>query len=301
MAANESAIGQNLVRSLSGNVIRGIIAFRDPDGLIDENGKVKDVQKDNGDFKGIAEINKKLLEAAEKIMKKDKATMNFKEVADIITGNTTQGQKYVPIPVQYNPSSIRLYTSVGKQYGRSGTGMETEQTTFDAPPSTTLSCELFFDDTNIQDAFMLDSNPVTNMSTGNIYSAIKSAAKSKYSVQAQIDIFLALFALPQAKQVIFFYGNMSFRGEIVGAEARYTMFNKKGYPIRGTVALEIRQGSKDPSKDEEKKDKNANLGGYNEEAAYWNRAFDRCFGKAGENNDSGGRSNGGNALINLKL
>ncbi len=293
----ENAAEQNLGRSLSGNVIRGIIAFRDPEGLI-KDGKVTPDKPDE-DFKGIAKINEKLLEAAEKIMKKGSATMSFDEVAKIVEADTgVEGQKYFPIPVQYNPSSIRLYTSVGKQYGRSGTGMDTEQTTFDAPPSTTLSCELLFDDTNIQDAFMLDSNPVTNLSFGNVYSAIKSASKGKYSVKAQIDIFLALFALPQAKQVIFFYGNMSFRGEIVGADARYTMFNKKGNPIRGTIALEIRQGSKDSSKPQQGKQ---NFGGYNEAAAYWNRAFDRCFGEAGVNSEAGGRSNGGNALINLKL
>ena len=32
------------------------------------------------------------------------------------------------------------------------------------------------------------------------------------------------------------------RGEMTEVTTKYTMFNKKGYPIRGTVTIQIRQG-----------------------------------------------------------
>ena len=277
------SMGQNLGRSLTGNIVKAVICVRDPKKVKarESDGQVA-ITAAKEDMKA---LDKKLLEETKKRLKNKSAVMTLDDLE-----KQTKNSGFIPIEVQYNPGSIRLSSSAGLQYDRSGEGAQTQAQAHETVPSTTLSCELLFDDTNIQDAFMLENNPVTNLSTGNVYSAIKSGVHGKYSVQSKVEGFISLFAVPQAKEVIFFWANMCFRGEMTGAEVRYTMFNKKGYPIRASVNISIRQGSRD----EFKVDKE-----------YWNWAFDRAFGEAGINNETSGKSTLDNVmsnnLLNLKL
>ena len=277
------SMGQNLGRSLTGNIVKAVICVRDPAKVKE---KEKDSQEDIKDAKAkMVDLDKKLLEETKKKLNAKSAVMTYDDLK-----KQTDKSGFIPIEVQYNPGSIRLSSSAGLQYDRSGEGAQTQAQAHETVPSTTLSCELLFDDTNVQDAFMLENNPVTNLSTGNVYNAVKSGVHGKYSVQSKVEGFISLFAVPQAKEVIFFWANMCFRGEMTGAEVRYTMFNKKGYPIRASVNISIRQGSRD----EFKVDKE-----------YWNWAFDRAFGKAGVNSETAGKSTLDNVmsnnLLNLKL
>jgi len=295
------AMGQNLGRSLTGNVMKAVLCVRDPKKLA-TNIKAKN-EKDYADeikdyvtaaVTDISNMDVEILTETKKRLNKKGAVMTLDELKD-----KTSGKGYLPIEVQYNPTSLRLSSSAGLQYDRSGEGAQTQAQIHTTVASSTLSCELLFDDTNIQDAFMLENNPVTNMSTGNVYSAVKSAIKGNFSVRDKVEGLVALFAVPEAKQVIFFWGNMCFRGEMTGAEARYTMFNKKGNPIRATVNISIRQGSKEE---------------YKADKQYWNWAFDRAFGVLDEtgmagvpgvNNEVNGQSTASsflnNNLLNLRL
>ncbi len=297
------SMGQNLGRSLTGNAVKAILCVRDPKKLaaVEASGKK---EKNEEDIKAAAldavnDINAMdtdILKETKKRLNKKSSVMNFKEFSET---SHAKDKGFLPIEVQYNPSSLRLSSTAGLQYDRSCEGSQTQAQIHVTVPSTTLSCELLFDDTNIQDAFMLENNPITNMSTGNVYSAIKSAVKGSFSVRDKVEGLVALFAVPEAKQVIFFWGNMSFRGEMTGAEARYTMFNKKGNPIRASVNISIRQGSKLE---------------YKVDKEYWNWAFDRAFGVLdasgengvlGVNNETSGQSKASkimnNNLLNLKL
>ncbi len=295
------AIKQNLTRSLTGNIVKAVLCVRDPSKIDDD----EDAQKAKGDAAALNEsLLKDIQKRLDKAGKKKGAAAAVGGVANAVTGSNSSTSQtyddikdkvkdkgYIPIEVQYNPTTLRLSTTAGFQLERDSSSTTAQISSFDAVPSTILYCDLMFNDTNIQDAFMLENNPVTNLSTGNVYSAIKSAAKGKYSVQDQMEGLVSLFAVPQAKEVIFFWGNMSFRGEMVDATANYTMFNKKGYPIRGVVSIQIRQGAK--------------IQEYSAEHKYWNWAFDRCFGKKGINDEKGGQSTfekvTNNNLLNLRL
>ena len=161
------------------------------------------------------------------------------------------------------------------------------------PASTELSFELLFDDVNIMDSFMLSDNPLTNMSTGNLLQSGKSLYNNikgeGYSVQEQMEVMLALLTIQSARQVIFFWGSMSFRGEVTAVSSTFTMFNKKGNPVRGKVGVTIRQGHSGNSAEAKFK--------YDE--TYWNNAFDRVF--TDEIQQPSTLDNLSNNLLNLKL
>ena len=145
--------------------------------------------------------------------------------------------------VQYNPNSIRL-ESLG---GRVNT-MQNEDSTVDRrlnvytyDARSTLGFELVFDDMDQMNCFMLD-NPLNVSSLGKkAVKEVVNAVKGKkiYSVRSQMDALVGMLARPQTQQVVFFWSNMSFHGIVTRVDAQYTMFSKKGNPVRGTVRLQI--------------------------------------------------------------
>lgn len=258
---------QNLGRSLTGNAVKAVLCVRAPKVVEKENDpekkdSLKELEKA---IKDVNTINDKLMEMAEESLKGRKASSTYSDIKDIVEGND-----YIALEVQFNPSTLRLTTSAGMQtkYGEDAADLTVQSVP--APAATDLSFELLFDDVNSQDAFMLADNAITNTSTGNVYQAIKSAAKSKFSVQRQMEGLLALLSLDSARNVIFFWADMSFRGEVTAISNTYTMFNKKGYPVRGKVGMTIRQG--DGSEDADEREQ---IRKYDE--SYWNKAFDRLF------------------------
>ncbi|MCR5486519.1 MAG: hypothetical protein K6F35_03195 [Lachnospiraceae bacterium] len=295
-AIGDSKAFQNLTSSATGNIVKAVLCIRAVSQLGDvraagvkeseellEDGSTKKKLELSDDLNSAIDSVKKL---DEQLMKKAEASLKGKAVAtwsDI--KDMAKDQGYIALEVQYNPTTLRLSTVAGRQLNYSGDPSNPQVQQVKMPASTTLSFELLFDDTNVQDAFMLEGNPITSMSTGNVLSAAQSAVQGKFSVQRQMEGLLAMLTIPQAKHVVFFWGDMSFRGEVTEVTTNYTMFNKKGYPIRGTLGMSIRQGEGPLFKYEN---------------TYWNNAFDRCFDE--ENGGSSILSQAtNNSLVNLKL
>ena len=164
---------------------------------------------------------------------------------------------------------------------------------YTAPASTTLSCELLFDNVNNMDAFMVGDNPITGMTASNIKNAAMSAFKGEYSVQRQMEGLISLLSVPSARHVIFYWGAMCFRGEVTEVTTKYTMFNKKGYPIRGTAGIQIRQGDGSPGARE------PDLA-YRYDDSYWDDSFKKTFTDEGKG-QSAWKAATNNSLLNLKL
>ena len=83
---------------------------------------------------------------------------------------------------------------------------------------------------------------------------------------------------------------MIFRGELKSVDANFTMFNKKGNPIRAVVNITIQQDF-DSAKDEK--------------GGYWDMAFTKAFGKADQNMITGEKSLGdkimNNSVLNINI
>lgn len=224
------------------------------------------------------------------------------------TLNIMRNDDYMKLEVQYNPASIHMETVAGVQQSFSGGNMGTQANNqvvqVKQPVSTTMNFQLIFDDVNVYDAFMMQN---LNLSVGNAVSAVADLTKkikagdkmAAYSVQAQIDGLVSLLVRMETRVVMFCWADMSFQGELTGVEAKYTMFNKDGEPIRGVVGLTIRQGDKDTTT-------NSAENGFSEDVTtYWNNAFDNLFGGAKLNLKSGGSSTLSkitqNNLLNLNI
>ncbi len=279
---------QNLGRSITGNAVKAVLCIRSPKIVKQENDpEKKDSAKElEQAITDVNAINTDLLEMAQKSLDGGAAS-TYDDVKGV-----AEKHNYIALEVQYNPSSLRLSTSAGMQtkYGDDAADLTVQSVP--APAATDLSFELLFDDVSSQDAFMLEGNAITNASFGNAYQAIKSAKVGKYSVQRQMDGLLAMLSLDSARNVIFFWSDMSFRGEVTAVSVTYTMFNKYGYPVRGKVGMTIRQG--DGSEDADSREE---IRHYDE--SYWNKAIDRIFKDEIPKASTNDMLN--NNLINLKV
>lgn len=277
-------IAQNMLNSATGNVVKAVLCIKTlpKDEAVSYEKKISDAETKAID--DVVKLNAALIERAKKTLEKGAASAGFDDIKSEAKNNS-----YVALEVQYNPESIRLETSAGRQLNYNGGGMGTQVQQVLMPAATNLSFELLFDDVNVQDSFMLEGNPITGMSTGNVMKGIQSAVVGQnFTVQRQMEGLLALLTVPQAKHVIFFWGAMCFRGEVTEVSTSYTMFNKKGRPVRGKLGMSIRQGS--------------NVGdeaAYRYDNTYWDEAIDRSFSK--DMKKGFGLSDLSNNLLNLKL
>ncbi len=287
---------QNLLSSLTGNIPKAILCVRqvtDDDTLEDTVADAKALQE-----KLLATteraLDSSLGEGAEKAKNLSKgAVSTFSSLTG--GGGLMAGSGYLAMEVQYNPNAIYMETQAGQQVqysgGNLGNGSNNQITQVHQPVSTTMSFQLIFDDMNPSDAFMLENISAT---AGNAVSGISSVVRKLegrgYSVQKQIDGLMALLTQDATRQVIFFWARMCFRGELTSVSTRYTMFNKDGNPIRGVVELSIRQG-------------NEKEFAYDE--TYWDKAFTKAFGDAGESLESGMKDKftraANNNFLNLNL
>lgn len=190
--------------------------------------------------------------------------------------------------VKYNPSRLRISGAAESKMATGAGGAAANlQVQSMMPASTTLQVELLFDDENHQDAFMWDK--MTNLSVGAVVSDVSGAVRNLkkdsegYSVRKEMEAMIGMVTQSETRQVVFYWGDMAFAGVITEVQARYTMFNPVGNPVRGVVTLTIHQGGID-----------ANNKG---EDAYWHDAFDTLCSL----NDIQGKVTGavGN-LLNLK-
>jgi len=283
---------QNLLKSTIGAVTKAVLCIRNAN-------QVGNLDPENPDKEAIEKGIKDAVEIENQLMEKASAALKggvVSEYSDI--KGMVEKNGYIAIEVEYNPSSLRLDTTAGRQMKYSGDGGNTQLQQYDAPPSTTLSFELLFDDVNNMDSFMLGDNPITNFSASNTINAVSSAVKGKYSVQDQMDGLLSLLTIEPARHVIFFWGAMCFRGQVTQVSAAYTMFNKKGYPVRGKVSMQIRQGE-----DHEALTESDQLPKYNYNEKYWMDAFESTFTEQslGDKIQSGIGKATNNSLLNLKL
>lgn len=162
-------------------------------------------------------------------------------------GRFAKKKHFIPIKVQYNPSSIDFSgereNGEGKDQNVTAESSEKYKQDSVYPVNMILRTELIFDDTNIADAFSkIDSGKFSE--TGAIKAAageISNAVGKAPSVQDITELFVAAACSAYTRTVCFLWGNQEFWGELTKVDVQYTMFNKKGSPIRAKVTIEIRQ------------------------------------------------------------
>lgn len=247
----------NIVGSLTGSIDKALLCVKKPAPPSVSSGLVNRVMRLNS----VSNVD---LQARLAVAQKNRRNI-ISSFASVQTIANTSG--YHVLQVKYNPSTIGISAMGGSfmEPGAGGAGANTlAQVTM--PTQTVMQVELIFDDENHPDAFMWEK--YTNLTAGALVSDAAALAKTiagrGYSVQAEIEGMIALLSQSETRQVVFYWSDLCYAGEVTGVNAKYTMFNPQGNPIRGTVTLSIQQGDTDSD----------GSGG-----EYWDKAFEDLFMK----------------------
>ncbi len=176
---------------------------------------------------------------------------------------------FLSMDVQYNPNSIRMNTVAGAIETYEGIGDKgmNQITRANKNVSTYMTVTLIFEDIEVADAFGTQDNLGLNVE--GIKSTVKSTVTNLvnsdgYTVRPQVEALISLLIYKRTRQVIFYWSEMFFHGELMEVNANYTMFNKKGHPIKAEVTLVIQQPDANDV--------------FKSDVAYWDDAFDAVFG-----------------------
>lgn len=205
---------------LAGQVEKAYILFHtrseDPKA-VEGNVKGKTLLKPEV-YKGLSNMTAKLSDAAGKVTGKTADSPD--------PGKTAGGEEYAAVRIQYNPVSVTLQSRGGEMMTRDGGfGGAGDFKGFQKnaiPAETVLSMELLFDGTNVFNGFLAD----TDMG---------------YSVAPVSELFASAIASAYSRLVCVVWNRMTFWGELCEVDVEYTMFSKKGNPIRSKVSIRIRQ------------------------------------------------------------
>lgn len=151
------------------------------------------------------------------------------------------------IYVQFNPSTITIQaqgggmaqvTNFGGSTKSDDVGSSIKYTTLD--PRITVTIPLVFDKENNADAFLQDKLIISPTSTiKNVATGIGALMGNEFTVQPQVEGLIAALRNEYTRQIMFSWSEMSYYGVLNGVNAQYTMFAPSGTPIRAVVNLTI--------------------------------------------------------------
>ncbi|MBR6257321.1 MAG: hypothetical protein IKR23_08080 [Lachnospiraceae bacterium] len=177
---------------------------------------------------------------------------------------------FIPVPVQYNPTTLSMQTMGGtiEKYTAMGNESPNSLVSHDKKTSTYLTVELIFEQINNMDAFgsaaMDDPMGAVNISnTVDMAEDMVLNSLGGASVRTQVEGLISLLMLKRTRQIIFVWGNMFFHGELLSVDARFTMFNKIGNPIKAVASIQIQQTNGNAT--------------FKSDMEYWNEVLDEVF------------------------
>lgn len=223
------------------------------------------LKKRNKGSEAVAERAGQMVTSAQLGAKAMQAKMSEAEM-----GAAMLSKGFLPMEVQYNPSSLQMHTVGGtiRKYTAMGNDNMGSVTSTDQATSTYLSVRLFFEDVNLSDAFGASSlAPNASQVIDNVKSIATNLLGDGYSVKKPVEGLISLLMMKETRQVIFCWNDMFFHGELIQVNANFTMFNKLGHPIRATVDIQIQQT-------------NANAS-FASDKQYWDDAFEAAFKEKG--------------------
>lgn len=184
--------------------------------------------------------------------------------------------------VQFNPSQLQLYASNFPVKKIDAQGKDPAQDAV-TKAQLTLTTTLYFDEMNVYDSFMWDkfTGGITAQGAKNIASAVMSAKGKVWTVQDEVEGFIAALRNPLTRNIKFVWADFAFAGQLSNVSAQYTMFSTSGRPVRAKVLLRIQHEMDDIY------------------LASWFKDFQTAFGGA-QTNLLGAAQKVGN-LVNLPL
>lgn len=231
-----AGIASQAVNSIMGNAERAIIE------ITDYRKRETNVQSSSapgassgiGGFAKVAGMSQRIAAAA--------AALTSSEAINSFATSAGAAHTAKQFKVQFNPSTLKLSaqssecTSVRDV---SGSGENVSGGAVDVIMN--LSVQLIFDRVNNQDAFMNEKfvlNP-TSIVSGAAKGIVNTVTGREYTVQPQVEGFIAALRNSNTRLVTFCWGNLHYTGVLKRVDSKYTMFSVSGRPIRAVVDLEI--------------------------------------------------------------
>ncbi len=191
----------------------------------------------------------------------EKASQRMSSLSALLGENSFYStDSYIPMEVQYNPSSIRLY-STGRGSGGYMIGSNNVTQSAQLISQTNMDFELIFEDINNQDAFDMTS---MGFNVETIYDMAKNIYGGPFSVINQVQGLLGLIHNVALQDMIFLWGDMGFKGNLTDVNVEYTMFNKDGNPIYAKVRMSMQHIYDENDQDDKK---------------YWDNVIKKVFNK----------------------
>lgn len=257
--------------SVTGGIEKGYLLIKKTTTLPDKPQATKAPQKSSSSSSRFGNIARKASAATDKVGQRlSAASEALKGVSKQVLGNS---DGYIPIQLQYNPSSIQLSTMKGNILNRSAGGLgENVFQQWTVPVQTTLAVDLIFDDMNVMDAFNFE-NIVSTSGIKDLGKQLYNSSGNRegFSVRPIVEAVLGAMASDESRQVIFVWNHMAFDGSLVGVDTEYTMFNRVGEPIRAKVGIQIFQQTVSKTK---QGDQTVYV---SHDVSYWEEAYNKLF------------------------
>lgn len=154
---------------------------------------------------------------------------------------STIANSAVPKSSEGKPSDAeKMGDGVSENQKSDKTVKESKATTgSEMPPRIEMKVPLIFDAMNASEAFRLSSNEPSLYSVGSTISSIAKSGGTAYTVQPQVEAFLATLRCSKTRNVNFCWGKMFYSGILNSVNVTYNMFSMKGKPVRARVELGI--------------------------------------------------------------
>lgn len=174
-------------------------------------------------------------------MKVNSSTLSGSMKGDVFEWHTSKKR----ILVQFNPEFISIDGSGGGEaqisnFGsadKDGKKSGLEYAKMDT--RITVTIPLIFDAESNARAFIQDKLTLSPTALAKLAASAIMAGKYDFSVRTQTEGLIAILRNEKTREVEFAWSNMHYSGVLQSVQAKYTMFEPSGEPIRSVVTLRI--------------------------------------------------------------
>lgn len=228
------AIQNDLLSSLTGNTAKACLVVHD----VRAKAKALELQQQKLGVLGVR--NALQTEQLSRVTNTLNALQNGAASAQQMAGAMNTDKTFF---VQFNPSSLQMYSTNTPDPRRDVSGTNDDQTTTNdvvSAPRVELTTTLIFDKMNIYDAFMFDKFN-TGVSATTVTNIVTLAKGATFTVQPYVEGLISALRNPYTRSMTFQWADFSFTGRLHQLQANYKMFSVSGRPIRAEVQLRLRQ------------------------------------------------------------
>lgn len=203
-----------------------------------ERAVIEIIEYDSKNRQKEAVIQKK----AENVLTKAEKSSGLNQETGQISGTS---RKYL---VQFNPEKLTLEAEGSCVEEKGGNTDKTDDTESETKikygvlkANITLTVTLIFNQVNVEDSFLWEKFRLdpSALIAGTIRGIGNGVTGREYTVQTEVEGFLAALRNRNRREIIFSWGDTEYRGILSSVNSTYKMFSVSGKPVHAEVTLKI--------------------------------------------------------------